>query len=113
MSTNVKIMKKTRKTQFQSLCQEVSDKTRISVSFIREKSGKTNVHEDDGTLHVTKGSIRACFDVGEGQRLSGKEQNARAKELLKALNMESYATKAAFTDEYEEEDNVCPHCGRY
>src|SRR5579864_2056706 len=97
-------------TKFETACNAVSEKLGIDVMFFDDETG-SSVVEDDGNLHITRRGKRACFDVGNGQSLNGKQQNERAKKILAELGIE--ATKDALVDETDDEDdeNTCSCCG--
>lgn len=96
-------------TKFETECRKVSENTGIDVMFFPDK-GKSDLTQDDGTLHITKRGLRACFDVGRGQSATGKEQNERTRAILSALKMEDCINNRVLVDE-DEDENVCPHCG--
>lgn len=101
-------MKYDSEADFLELCQESPI---FSGDWFIDDSGD-DVFEDDGTLHVIRHGIRACFDVGAGQSLSGYEQNQNTIKVIEHLGITSYNNKRVFVEETNEEDEVCPHCGR-
>ncbi len=102
-----------KKSKFQIECEALSEKTGIYVMFFEDKDAQKPV-EDDGNLHITKRGLRACFDVGNGQSLSGKDQNENTRTILKALGMEDAINDRTLVDETDEdeENECCEHCGR-
>lgn len=97
-------------TKFETECRKVSEATGIEVTFHPDKE-KSDPVQDDGTLHITKRGLRACFDVGLGQGATGKYQNERTRAILSALKMEDCINDHVLVDEEDEDENVCPHCG--
>lgn len=72
---------------------------------------KVEAFEDDGYLHVRfGGGLRAVFDVGNGQLLSGSRQNERTRQVLNVLRLPELIGKRTLVEEDEKE--VCPYCGR-
>ena len=69
--------------------------------FFHESCG-TDVFEDDGNLHIEHRTVRACFDVGQCQTLSGKEQNKNTTDILTALNV-PFIVGRALVEEHEED----------
>lgn len=103
-----------RISKFEKLCREVSEKTDIEVIFFDDEHA-SDAHEDDGNLHVTRRGLMACFDVGGGQELSASRQNDRTRTVLRGLGMESAINEHTLVDETEDDeddDEYCPHCGR-
>lgn len=90
-----------KKTKFQIVCEAVAETTDVGVMFVPD-STLSKPYEDDGTLHITKRGMRACFDVGRGQSLSGAEQNKRAVAVLSALGLPK--TEDTMVDEEEGDD---------
>lgn len=72
-------------TKFERLCRDVAESTGIDVLFFEDKR-PADTFEDDGTLHVMYRGLRAVFDVGSGQSLTGEEQNARTRMILEKLD---------------------------
>jgi len=103
----------TPKNKFERDCAKVAETTGISVNFFGAPKGqKQSFYEDDGSLHLHKRGGWACFDVGNGQSLSGKEQNERTRKIMEALGLP--ITDRVLVDETEdEEDDECPCCGRF
>jgi len=102
------------KIKFEVACKEASEKTGVEVCFFgNDGKAKTSFYEDDGNLHLFKGKGWACFDVGQGQRLSGKEQNIRTRAVMTVLGLENYINDRVLVDETEDDDeDECPCCGR-
>lgn len=68
-----------------------------------------DVFEDDGTLHVVRHGFRVCFDI----RNEVSVQNNNAIKILEVLNIKDFKPERVFVDESDEDDEyVCPHCGR-
>lgn len=104
-----------RDSAFERQCVKASEATDVEVHFPRIAGERhQEPFEDDGYLHVMKGKERACFDVGGGQSLCGKQQNERARAVLTALGMARKITPRVLVEEAddEDEDGHCPHCGR-
>ena len=101
-------------TSWQKKCIKVGEKHDIEVTFFHDNdNGKLNAYIDDGTLHVEKpGEQRACFDVGNGQSLSGKQQNDRTKAILTDLRLKRLITDRVLESEVEMDEEECPACGR-
>lgn len=91
---------------FQSKCEKVSEQLGIAVEFYLEGTGRykrsAGAFEDDGSLHVTRSGLRAAFDVGEGQSLSGKAQNKNTRAVMEALDVP--VTDRVLVDEKDNED---------
>lgn len=99
-----------KKTAFEKKCEAAAEATGVRVVFFND-DGKRRMNEDDGALHIANGrGLRACFDVGNGQSFDAAQQNIRTEEVIEALGMK--ATPDVFLDEGDEDDEVCPHCGR-
>ena len=73
-------------TRFQKRCEQVAEKLGLEVIFF-EDTNKPDQFEDDGTLHVQNGSLRACFDVSNGQALSGADQNSKTRLVMAELKL--------------------------
>lgn len=92
---------------FEKKCNEVADKVGVSVDFITDDATPVRrVSEDDGTLHINKGRRRAMFSVGQDDP---KLANERMREILRLMEVK-FDPELVFVD--EEDDDVCPHCGR-
>jgi len=99
-------------TKFEKQCNEVSEKLNVDV-IIWNKETSQEPFEDDGNLNITKRGIRACFDVGCGQSLGGKEQNERTLAVLNALGITKFANDRVLVEEHDDDcDDECPHCGQ-
>lgn len=88
-------------TKFEKLCREVASATGIDVDFYEDRR-PADVFEDDGTLHVMYRGLRAVFDVGSGQSLTGEEQNTRTRLILEKLDRP--VTDRVLVEEYEDDD---------
>lgn len=73
------------KSNFVDLCERVADQLDIELIDVFNDGGSPSAFEDDGVLHVIEGTERACFDVGDCQRLSPSKQNARTRKVMKLL----------------------------
>ena len=97
-------------------CQRAADLVDISVVFYDEnEAGMDDAYEDDGNLHVIRLSTRACFDVGNGQALSGVDQNINTKRVMAEIGLGKSVTDRVLVEEEGPEDDEpghCPHCGR-
>jgi len=90
-------------TRFQSRCLEVAEQVGVEVHFYDETVAKADAFHDDGTLHVQKSKMRACFDVSNSQNLSGRKQNKNTEAVMQALGLE--VTSRVLVDDFDEEDN--------
>lgn len=72
---------------FRTLCEIVAEEVGVEVTFYDEDTDRVDQFEDDGTLHVQEGKLRACFDVSNGQDDSGSEQNEKTEKVMKALSL--------------------------
>lgn len=102
------------RTAFERRCEKVAEETGVGVDFFGAKGDKykSDVYEDDGNLHIFIRNEWACFNVGQGQTLEGKEQNENTRKVLTALGLEKHITNRSLVEEEEEEDDCCHHCGR-
>lgn len=73
-------------SEFIAQCEKVADETGCEL-IDTYLDGRGESFEDDGTLHVVRGSYRGAFDVSEVQRLSRKEQDANTKRVLKRFGL--------------------------
>ena len=100
---------------FSSASSGVVTNTTMTVGTNSTGSSKTiaslRVFEDDGTLHIARGGLRACFDVSTGQSGSAKEQNKKTAAVLTGLGMRRLIGEALI-EETSDDDDTCPHCGR-
>ncbi len=99
-----------RKEAFRRKCLKVSESTGIEVSFC-DDDRKQEPHEDDGTLHITKDGLRACFWVCSDVPAV---QNERAVEVMTAMKMEKKITDRVLVEDDEDSNDLgdrCPHCG--
>lgn len=111
-------MKTEIKTKFERDCKAAEDALGISVYFPWSDEDKnTNVFEDDGCLHIHKQGIHACFGIDQDRPL--REQNERITKVLVFLKLEKWlkvpnilASEEECQLEEDEENGVCPHCGR-
>jgi len=82
-------------------------------------SREDDAFEDDGSLHVRRNGLRACFDVSNGQSLDAAKQNAMTRLVMEALGLAKrdqplpgrVAVEVPEEKEYGDED-CCPHCGK-
>jgi hypothetical protein len=97
---------------FRNRCDRVSGATGIEVMYFEDDPLQADAFEDDGTLHIRQASgLRACFDVGNSQSLSGREQNVRTRAVMDMLGLK--VTDRVLTDDTDDDDeDVCPECGR-
>ncbi len=103
------------KSKFEKQCDEVAAKTGVDFYIPwTDEVMKLDVHEDDGNLHIHKRGVHACFDVGKGQSLCGKEQNERTRAVLMALNLAKHIGPKSLMEEADpnDEDDICPCCER-
>jgi hypothetical protein len=103
------------KTRWQKKCEDAARIADVEVCFYEEVPpiSKASQFEDDGYLHIEKPrEDRACFDVGVGQSLDGKEQNRRTRIVMEALGLTSKISDRVLVEEDDEEEDCCPHCGR-
>jgi hypothetical protein len=100
------------KTKFEIECQKIADTLNLGDVLFFADECKEPPFEDDGSLHVIKRGMRACFDVGDGQRRDGKSQNEFTRAVLTALKMERFINDRTLVEENDEDDETCPHCGR-
>lgn len=103
---------------FEKRCIIAARDAGVEVIFFRDDvDHKNDAVEDDGSLHVTRSGLRACFDVGDGQSRSGYDQNVKTIMVLSGLglwlDMEQKSKDRVLVDETAEEDDddECPHCG--
>lgn len=91
-------------------CKSISNSLGYGVSFITDANRDKKPFIDDGTLHVRRCGVRACFDVAcDVERI----QNDRVREIMKELRLS--VTKSVLIDEpvdYVEEETTCGWCGR-
>ena len=90
---------------FKQKCEKVAQDTGIDVT-VYPHDGGYGCYQDDGVLHIEKGSWRAVFDVSERRSLSAKLQNRNTLKVMKSLRVP--ITKHALASE---DDDICPHCG--
>lgn len=73
---------------FKTTCTEVAQRLDLGeVLFFEESERSNDAFHDDGTLHVQHGFLRACFDVSNGQDLSGWQQNENTEAVMNALGL--------------------------
>lgn len=96
---------------FKKKCNRVAESLGIGVEFYSD-DGFERQFEDDGTLHISRANVRACFDVSGGEGKTAKDQNDLTRDVMKALRMTKYIGDSVLVDEDDEADEVCPHCGR-
>ena len=84
--------------------------------YFEDEEMEDDAFEDDGCLHVRVNCLRACFDVSNGQSLSGREQNIRTRAVMESLGLVKKfepLTGRVLVDESEpDDDSCCPTCGR-
>jgi hypothetical protein len=86
--------------KFRKLCEDVSNKTGIDVTFYKEDKVRRDAFHDDGTLHVQDGAkLRACFDVGQD---NPRVTNIETLRVMDALGME--VTCRVLVEESNEDD---------
>lgn len=99
-----KLKQATSRIRFENECKRAANKTGYEVNFYSAPVGEKSINEDDGSLHISKFGVRACFWI---QSDDPKIQNERAREVLKALRLA--VPDSALTEEYAEEDECdCP-----
>ncbi len=100
--------------KFRKRCLKVAEKLDLAVDF-NDDPRADDTFEDDGTLHVLRGGLRACFDVSNGQTCEADMQNAWTRAVLTALSMKRAITDRVLVDEGcgggDESGEYCPHCG--
>lgn len=104
--------------KFERDCYAASNALDISVYFPwRDENKATKVYEDDGCLHIHKSGSHACFGIDQDKPL--REQNERITKVLVALKLEKWlkvphilASEDECQQEEDEENDVCPNCGR-
>lgn len=70
---------------FKRRCEKVAETLGLDVSFYDDaQPDRENV--DDGTLHITRSGLRACFNVDQG-RDDGKLQNENTRAVLAAMKI--------------------------
>ena len=95
---------------FEKKCLKIGDDLGIGVTFFSGEAYTDGItFHDDGTLHVVRVGVRACFDVSNSQSLSPKEQNDTTRKVMRALNLK--VTDTCLVEDDEVSGNVCPHCG--
>jgi hypothetical protein len=99
------------KEAFIQRCERVAENMGVEVVFFKG-DGFERQFEDDGCLHIVRASTRACFDVSNGQNGSGEAQNAKTREVMRALGMTKLIGDSVLVDERDDDADVCPHCGR-
>lgn len=89
--------------EFQTKCEKIAEDTGVDVIFCNEEKIRTDAFEDDGNLHVQQGGkLRACFDVSNGQCLSGHKQNENTQIIMEALGLT--VSDRTLVDNYDEDD---------
>lgn len=96
-----------KRVAFRMKCERVAEKTGFGVSFY-EDDDTDRANMDDGTLHITRSGLRACFDVANDEAVY---QNANIRKVCAAMGLK--AKDEYMEDEEEEHEGVCPHCGRF
>lgn len=94
-------------SKFQQQCINVSEETGIGVTLYHDERGeKDDAFEDDGTLHIRKRGIRACFNVVASSSL---EQNDDTREIMGLLRLEvSDSVLADETDDHRNPPQASP-----
>ena len=72
---------------FAETSQIVADALGIELIDTYEDGERDWVFEDDGVLHVVRGTTRAAFDVSENQMLNRSKQNQNTKKVLYMLGI--------------------------
>lgn len=89
---------------FKQKCEKAAEEVGVDVTFYNERSKEPDAFEDDGALHVTTKTMRACFRVSYGD--DRIDQNIKTKRLMTLLGREvSYRVLV------DEVNNSCPTCG--
>lgn len=100
-----------KKDEFKQKCQRISDQLGLADPEFYEDSDQQDPFYDDGTLHVVKYGVRACFHLDEDTE--GSLQNERTRIILGALNMKRKINdRVLVDDDLNAEEEYCPHCGR-
>jgi hypothetical protein len=99
-----------KQSKFRSQCESVASNLGYELNWFDDVNRANNAFHDDGCLHIVRRGERACFDVSHGQSDSGLEQNRATREILGKLKLP--VTDRCLTDEDDDEDECCPHCGR-
>lgn len=80
-----KLKQVTRRLRFENRCERASKKTGYSVAYYNDPPGTAaGIYQDDGTLHVSKYGLRACFWIFNDDPAI---QNERARAVLAALRL--------------------------
>lgn len=106
--------KEKRIRNFRRRCIRAAEKACVGeVEFYEDKGGvfPNCEFEDDGTLHIRRDGLRACFDVSNCQNDSAEVQDVKIKAVMKAMRL---AVKPGFFGPHpiEEDKEFCPHCGK-
>lgn len=88
---------------FKTLCEQTAEVVGIEVTFYDEDEALNDAFEDDGTLHVQNGLLRACFDVSNSQNDRPSVQNEKTEEVLRLLGLEP-SSRTLVKDEEDEDE---------
>jgi len=88
------------KTKFEIQCEGVAEKHGVDVIFF-DDIRKMSALEDDGNLHVIKRGLRACFGIGQDEKIS--IYNEKTEGILTDLGMGKFIGPNVLLED------ECPH----